>query len=269
MLLPRYPNVSELSVDGELSHTTNESQWMSIVAISTLRTLTVESSLFRDADIDRPTECYFQCRQISTLCFNMVSKRFDSTGFGPYIFDRLLEFCHELLTIEVTGDLWGSKIKWRCSVETIKLELDDSVLGVGDIFGSLRGLGSLKTLMFTIPESVESQEYLSLWNHIISVPETCPSLETLGIYNYVTRNDESDDESHQSDDESYESDDESYESDDESYDTPERGPRGLAPGLVKTNWRGLLWEFAIGNGFIDLTVRYGWTGYSDIADASG
>jgi len=87
--------------------------------------------------------------------------------------------------------------------------------------------------MFSFPESVEiPEEYLSLWNHIVRVPKTCPLIETLGIYDYKPQIDESDDEPH---------------------DTPERG---LEQGLVKTDWQGLMWEFANVHASIELTVRY-------------
>jgi len=125
----------------------------------------------------------------------MVDHSEDPTGVGPYNFNQLLSSCKKLSNIEVTGELWGSKMKWPRSVETIRLELDKGILGVAKIFRNLHRVRWLKTLMFSFSESVESlEEYLSLCNHIVRFPETCPLIETLGIYNYKPQIDESDDE---------------------------------------------------------------------------
>ena len=243
IILPRYPNVSELSMDGHTSRTTSESPWISIATISTLRTLKIHSRLFTAAKINGDGPCSFQCQHLSTLYFEMVDRREDPTGVGPYIFNQVLSSCKELSTIEVTGTLWGSKMNWPGSVETIRLKLDEGNLSLGKIFGNLHRVRSLKTLMFSFPKSVESPaEYLSLWNHIVHLPKTCPLIETFGIYDYKPRIDGSDDE--QSDD---------GPSDDEPHDTPERG---LEQGLVKTNWQGLTWEFADAHGSMELTVTY-------------
>ena len=67
----------------------------------------------------------------------MVDHSEDPTGVGPYNFNQLLSSCKKLSNIEVTGELWGSKMKWPRSVETIRLEFDEGILGVGKIFRNL------------------------------------------------------------------------------------------------------------------------------------
>ena len=187
IVLPRYPNVSELSMTGATSQIIRESHWKSIIMIPTLRTLKVDSSIFSKTRITKESNGCLMCTELSTLSFEMADKETVRTQFGPYMFDQLLSSCTKLSTIVVSGELWGSKMRWPPSVETIDLNLDSREYHVREILGILGSLpSSLRKLTLPFPELAESPEdYLSFWDGLVTVQKTCPSIEVVHIEDYV------------------------------------------------------------------------------------